>query len=291
MNMPNLQTDVALADYLSWKTGGRAKQFFQPKDMHDLAKTLAKLPDQEALLWLGLGSNLLVRDGGFNGTVIFTQKTLKAINVLANRQIRVEVGVACPSLARFAAKQDLAGGEWFAGIPGTVGGALAMNAGAFGGETWQHVINVETIDRQGNIHVRYPHEFTIAYRQVHYQRQEWFVAATLAFEAGNKQTGLAMIKTLLAKRASSQPTGVPTCGSVFRNPAGDYAARLIEACGLKGYRKQHVMVSDKHANFIVNLGNASAADIEQLIHQVAQTVKQQCQVTLQPEVKIVGDTA
>lgn len=287
----DIQKNISLASYVSWKTSGPAKQLFQPENIENLQQFLKTLADDEALLWLGLGSNTLIRDGGFNGTVIFTQKGLRGLVQINATQIRAEAGVACPSLARFAAKNNLTNGEWFAGIPGTVGGALQMNGGAFGGETWQHVVSVETIDHAGNIHIRDPKDFQVGYRHVQGPENEWFVAAIFEFEPGDKKTSLAKIKALLDKRAQTQPTGVPTCGSVFRNPQGDYAARLIEACGLKGFKQGNAMVSDKHANFIINSGQATAEEIEGLIEYVAGQVKQQHGITLVREVKVVGDSA
>ncbi len=283
-----VQKNLSLADYVSWKTSGKAKQFYQVDTLPVLQKFLATLEPDEALLWLGLGSNTLIRDGGFDGTVIFTQKGLRTIEQIDATQIRVQAGVACPTLARFAANHNLVTGEWFAGIPGTVGGALQMNAGAFGGETWQHVVAVEMIDHQGNIHKRTPDDFQISYRHVEGLKNEWFVSATFEFQRGDKKTSLAKIKELLNIRATTQPTGVPTCGSVFRNPEGDYAARLIEQCGLKGYQHNNAMISEKHANFIVNKGKASAQDIEELIDYVAQQVKDKFGIALIREVKIVG---
>ncbi len=285
----HLEHNISLADYVSWKSGGKAKQLFIPSSLENLQVFLKTLPIDEAILFIGLGSNLLIRDGGFNGTVIFTQKHLRAINLLDNQQIYAECGAACPTLARFAAKHNLVNGEWFAGIPGTVGGALAMNAGAFGGETWERVVSVQCIDHQGELHQREKNDFDVGHRSVITARDEWFVGATFQFEIGDKQTSLDKINQLLDKRAATQPTGVPTCGSVFINPPGNYAGRLIEACGLKGYTIGGAIVSEKHANFIVNTGHATATDIEKLIDYVAATVFAQQGVQLAREVKIVGE--
>jgi UDP-N-acetylmuramate dehydrogenase len=284
-----LQYNVSLAEYVSWKSGGHAKVFFQPTSIENLAAYLQQLPTDEPVLFLGLGSNLLVRDGGFDGTVIFTQKYLRQLRLENdNGQVFAECGVACPTLARFAIKHHLTGGEWFAGVPGTVGGALAMNAGAFGGETWGHVVSVHCLDRQGKLYIRKPEDFQISYRTVVSPREEWFVGASFQFAQGDKNTALDKVNQLLTKRAATQPTGLPSCGSVFRNPPNDHAARLIEACGLKAYRIGQAVVSEKHANFIINEGNASAHDIEALIKYVAQQVFEKQGVRLQPEVKIIG---
>ncbi len=283
-----LLEDVSLADYVSWKTSGKAKQLYEACDLKDLAVFLKSLPKDEPLLWIGLGSNLLIRDGGFSGTVIFTQKSLREIRLIDETTIYAQAGVACPTLARFAARHSLGSGEWFAGVPGTIGGALAMNAGAFGGETWNHVMYVDTLNRRGEIQRRLPSEYQTSYREVKGPMNEWFVGAAFKFKTGDKILIQEKIKTLLAKRASTQPTGVPTCGSVFRNPPNDFAARLIEASGLKGYPLGGAQVSEKHANFIVNTGTATAADIEALIDYIAAKVKEEYNIELQREVCVVG---
>lgn len=278
-----------LANYTTWRVGGIAARLYKPASLDDLALFLKNLPAEEPILWLGLGSNSLIKDSGFAGTVILTQGCLKEINLLSADTIRVEAGVSCATMARFCARNSLSGGEFWAGIPGTMGGALRMNAGCFGSETWQHVIEVETIDRQGIRHIRKPEAFSIAYRHVQGHENEWFVAATTRFAAGNKEKSLQLIKELLAHRAETQPTSEYNCGSVFRNPPGNHAARLIEECGLKGKQIGGAMVSTKHANFIINQqGSASADDIENLIELVRATVLQQKSVDLVREVHIIG---
>lgn len=279
-----------LADYTTWRVGGLARQLYKPAGIDDLALFLKQLPPGEPLLWLGLGSNSLIRDSGFTGTVILTQGCLKDVNLIGDNLVRVEAGVSCATMARFCARNHLGGGEFWAGIPGTMGGALRMNAGCFGGETWQSVVEVETMTRHGERRVRKPSEFTIAYRHVTGLEEEWFIAATCRLSSGEKDKSLQMIKDLLARRAETQPTNEYNCGSVFRNPAGQFAARLIEGCGLKGKQLGGAMVSTKHANFIINQeGNASAQDIESLIELVQQTVHQQTAVALIREVHIIGD--
>jgi UDP-N-acetylmuramate dehydrogenase len=256
----------------------------------DLALFLRQLPPNESLLWLGLGSNSLIRDKGFSGTVILTQGCLKEITLLPDQTIKVEAGVSCASMARFAARNNLAGGEFWAGIPGTMGGALRMNAGCHGGETWQSVVEVQTINRQGEIRIRKAEEFEVGYRHVLGLGDEWFVSATIKLKPGDKETSLQVIKELLEHRANTQPTNEYNCGSVFRNPPGNFAARLIESCGLKGVSVGGAMVSQKHANFIINQhGSASAADIEALIHLVQTKVREQTTIEMIHEVHIIGD--
>jgi UDP-N-acetylmuramate dehydrogenase len=285
-----LRLNESLKRYNTWRVGGAARQLYLPADRDDLAVFLQSLPAGEPLLWLGLGSNLLIRDGGFSGTVIALQGRLNALTI-DGTAVHVEAGVSCAKVARACARAHLVGAAFLAGIPGTMGGALAMNAGAFGGETWPIVGAVTTIDRAGVLRERAPHEFQIAYREVVRPAEEWFVACTLGLQRGNGSAEQAAIRALLERRAATQPTGQPSCGSTFRNPEGDYAARLIEASGLKGHRIGGAEVSAKHANFIINIGEASAADIEHLIAHVRGEVERQQGVSLQTEVHVVGDPA
>jgi UDP-N-acetylmuramate dehydrogenase len=283
-----LRRDEPLARHTSWRVGGPARRFYRPADRDDLVAFLQQLDSDEPLLWLGLGSNLLVRDGGFPGTVIATQGSLDRVEAQSGNAIYAEAGCACAKVARIAARAGLVGAEFLAGIPGTLGGALAMNAGAFGGETWPLVRWVETLDRSGQVRRRAPAQFHVAYREVSGPRGEWFLAALLELEQGDAESGQERIRALLERRADSQPTGLASGGSTFRNPPGDYAARLIEAAGLKGLRVGGAEVSGKHANFIVNTGGATAGDIETLMEQVRSEVERQFGVRLVPEVHRVG---
>lgn len=287
----NLLLGEPMARHTTWRVGGPADRYYQPADIKDLAMFLSQLDNGEPLFWLGLGSNLLVRDGGIRGTVIALSGMLNEMNRIDENRVRVEAGVACAKVARFCAREGLAGAEFLCGIPGTMGGALAMNAGCFGGETWKIVESVETIDRQGELRTRSPEEFEVAYRHVSGPLGEWFVAATLTLSEGDAQGLLDANKKLLEKRGTTQPTQQPNAGSVFRNPEGDFAARLIETAGLKGRTIGNASVSEKHANFIVNLGGAKAADIEALIELVKKEVKQKHGVELQREVHIVGEVS
>lgn len=285
-----LRFNESLSKYTSWRVGGIAQRFYRPTDKEDLAAFLSQLPVAEPILWLGLGSNLLVRDGGFAGTVISTAGILQSLEVEGNT-LTADVGVYCSKLAKTAARSSLAGAAFFAGIPGTLGGALAMNAGAHGVETWSLVTQVTTIDRQGEFHQRTPDEYGISYRHVEQPAEEWFVSAQLTLQKGNKDDETAEIKSLLKRRNTSQPTNQPCAGSVFRNPENDFAGRLIEAEGLKGLTVGGAQVSEKHANFIVNTGSATAADIEALILLIQQKIAVAHGVRLQPEVHIVGEVA
>jgi UDP-N-acetylmuramate dehydrogenase len=281
----------SLAEYTTWRVGGIASKLYKPNHSADLALFLRNLPQREPLLWLGLGSNSLIKDSGFSGTVILTQGCLKEINLLDMHRVKVEAGVSCASMARFCARNNLSGAEFWAGIPGTMGGALRMNAGCHGGETWQYVVELQTIGRDGELRVRKPEEYEVAYRHVSGPEDEWFLSATFELPLGNKEISLQTIKELLAYRANTQPTNEYNCGSVFRNPPGDFAARLIESCGLKGFSLGGASVSQKHANFIINHeGSATAADIEALIHLVQTKVREQTTIELIREVHIIGDS-
>jgi UDP-N-acetylmuramate dehydrogenase len=298
-----LRYEEPMARHVTWRAGGAARRTYFPADLADLQLFLRTLSADEVIYFVGLGSNLLVRDGGLQGTIIFTHRCLPALRLAhmseSSGEIFVEAGVAAPKLARFAALHELIGGEFFAGIPGTVGGALAMNAGCYGGETWNHVLSVRTIDRNGTVRERARKEYRVGYRSVALSRpvqatvqatpDEWFIAALLRFERGDGATSRRLMKEMLERRIASQPLGQPNAGSVFRNPPNDHAARLIEACGLKGRRIGSAMISDKHANFIVNLGGARAADIEGLIELAHRSVREKFGVALEREVRIIGD--
>lgn len=285
-----LMRDEPLARHTSWRLGGPADYYFVPADLDDLQAYLAELDADAALLWVGLGSNLLVRDGGFRGHVIAPLGALKTLELQDDGLLYAECGVSCAKLARFVDRQKLAGGDFFAGIPGTIGGALAMNAGAFGGETWSHVVSVTMIDRHGTVTERTPDEFDVNYRHVGLPAAEWFVGARFRFEARAAEDE-SNIRQLLRKRNQSQPIGEPSCGSVFKNPPGDHAARMIEACGLKGYRLRTARVSDKHANFIISDDDTLASDVETLIETIRERVQERFGVLLEPEVRVVGEFA
>ncbi len=250
-----LARDASLAKHTSWRTGGAAEILYRPADRDDLARFVRELPPATPLTILGLGSNTLVRDGGVRGAVVVLHDPGAALAV-ADGLLYVDAGVACPKLARFAALHGCGEAEFLAGIPGTVGGALAMNAGCYGGETWTYVARVEVLDRQGRFDVRTPADYAIGYRSVARRdgtaQDAIFTAAWFRFPQGDGVRARVRIKELLGKRIATQPLGLPNAGSVFRNPPGDHAARLIESCGLKGFAIGGARVSEKHANFIVN---------------------------------------
>jgi UDP-N-acetylmuramate dehydrogenase len=314
-----LRLSEPMARHVSWRAGGIVDRAYTPADLADLQAFLRGRPADEPVWFVGLGSNLLVRDRGLRGTVVFTHWALRRVRIAPGRcEIAAGSGVACPKVARIAALEGLAGAEFLAGIPGTLGGALTMNAGCYGGQTWDVVARAQTIDRGGNLHERTPEDFEIGYRSVILKAErdqsvapnsiqgreaegshpsyfilhpsvEWFVAATLRFPRGDSVAARLRIKELLARRIASQPLNLPNAGSVFRNPPGDHAARLIEACGLKGYSIGGAMISPRHANFIVNVGSARAADIEALIDLAQHAVREKFGIELVREVRIIGE--
>jgi len=290
-----MRTHEPMSKHTSWRVGGHADNYYVPADLDDLSNLLQG-SIHESIYVIGLGSNLLVRDGGLRGMVVALHGRLNDLRLIEQNQsgglIYAGAGVACAKVARFAAKHNLAGAEFLAGIPGTVGGALAMNAGCFESETWKIVERVQIINYSGHVFIRQPGEYTIGYRSVTLQRTvetEWFAGGYLRLPHGDQTESWQRIKQLLAQRVDSQPLNQPNAGSVFRNPPGDYAARLIEACSLKGCRIGGAMISPKHANFIVNTGNANAADIEALIKMVQDRVKKETGVELIQEVRVIGD--
>ncbi|HEY7890003.1 MAG TPA: UDP-N-acetylmuramate dehydrogenase [Steroidobacteraceae bacterium] len=289
--LPRIRRNEPMSRHTSWHVGGPAEIYFTPNDRQDLAAFLRSVPAELPVYWVGLGSNLLVRDGGIAGVVISTQGTLDRLERTARETVYAEAGGACARIARQCIKWGLGPAEFFAGIPGTLGGALAMNAGAFGGETWRHVVEVETIDRAGREHRRPADEYRVSYRRVEAPAaEEWFLAARLRFEVRPPEHRSG-VNDMLERRKATQPIGEWSCGSVFTNPPGDHAARLIETSGLKGLRIGDASVSLKHANFIINHGAATAADVESLIARVQDEVQRAHGVRLHPEVRTVGQAA
>ena len=298
-----VRMNESMKKYTSWRAGGQADRIYIPADLADLSQFLLSIPKRETVHVVGLGSNLLVRDGGLRGTVILPHARLNSLRLEQHSDeeglIYVEAGVTCAKVARFSALNNLAGAEFLAGIPGTVGGALAMNAGCYGLETWEIIEGVRTLNRSGCLKERDSKEYKISYRKVSLKSdiglpvdsssEEWFVGAWIRLKKGNDTTSRKKIKELLSKRINSQPLNLPSAGSVFRNPPGDYAARLIELCELKGFSIGGAMVSSKHANFIVNTGNAMAEDIEAVIAEISKKVKRKTGIKLVQEIRIIGE--
>ena len=290
-----LRLNEPMAEHVSWRAGGAADRAYIPADLSDLAVFLETCSGDEPIHMVGLGSNLLVRDGGLRGTVILLQGALQQLRLEPGAKehgmIYAEAGVASPKVARFAAVNGFEGAEFLAGIPGTVGGALAMNAGCYGGEIWNIVAQVLSISRDGALNPRRPSDYDIGYRSVvlRSKAEEWFAAVWLKLPRGNSIAAQEKVRELLKRRIMSQPLNEPNAGSVFRNPPGLFAAQLIEQCGLKGMRIGDAVVSTKHANFIVNAGAATAADIVTLIEKVRLAVREKCGIELETEVRIIGE--
>ncbi len=278
-----------MAKHTSWRVGGPADIYFKPASVADLQKFMQQLEPETDITFVGLGSNMLVRDAGIRGVVIAPLGCLKAID-LQDKLLCVEAGVTCSKFARYCAKNDFVGVDFLAGIPGTIGGAAAMNAGAFGSETWEFVKHITVINHAGELSIIAKDELDIQYREINLDKGLWIVSACFDLnQLKEDEYKHADIKSLLEKRNASQPIGLPSCGSVFRNPNNDYAARLIESCGLKGHCIGNACVSEKHANFIINQGDCCASDIENLIKHVQQTVQKETAVELILEAHIVGD--
>ncbi|HKA41782.1 MAG TPA: UDP-N-acetylmuramate dehydrogenase [Burkholderiales bacterium] len=311
-----LRLNEPMARHTSWRAGGCVARAYFPADLADLCMFMRSLGPDEPVCLAGLGSNLLVRDGGLAGTVIFTHEALDGLRLDTAsgdvNEVYAEAGVASPKVARFAALHELAGAEFLAGVPGTVGGALAMNAGCYGGETWNIVSRVSTIDRAGEIRERSRNEYETGYRHVQLKAEdgrgaaeggnqppsssfllplseEWFIGGWFRLARGEGAASRRQMRDLLARRIATQPLSQPNAGSVFRNPQGDYAARLIESCGLKGRAIGGAQISGKHANFIVNVGNARAAEIEALMELAERSVREKFGIVLEREVRIVGE--
>ena len=282
-----LRRNEPMSRHTSWRVGGPAELFFVPASVADLQSFLHELDENTPIFWLGIGSNLLVREGGLPGVVISATKILRDLELVDHYVVRAGSGVPCTQLARQCIRWSLGPSEFFAGIPGTVGGALAMNAGAHGGETWERVESVRTIDRSGEIHERAPSEYSVGYRSVTGPANEWFLEAILRFDP-EATASMDTLREMLERRKQTQPLGLPSCGSVFRNPPNDHAARLIEAAGLKGFKIGGAEVSEKHANFIINRDAATATDIEELIEHIRHSVIEAHGIELKHEVRIVG---
>ena len=278
-----------LSRHTSWRVGGPADRYYEPANREDLADFVRSLPEHEPILWIGLGSNLLVRDGGVRGTVIALHGALDRLEKVDEREICAEAGVHCARLAKFAVSKKLAGGGFLAGVPGTVGGALAMNAGAHGGETWNVVDRVEVMFRDGHCEWLPRSAFRYGYRHVEAPAgMIGYVAACFRFLPDADAAAEKDMKAWLARRKATQPVGKPSAGSTFRNPPGDHAARLIESCGLKGHRIGGAEVSTLHANFIITGEDARAADVEALIAHIREMVRQKTGIELEPEIRVVG---
>lgn len=286
-----LRMNEPMSRHTSWRTGGVADYMYLPRSKEDIVHLLRSLPETMPVSWIGLGSNLLVRDGGIRGMVIQTSSGLKQISALGDGRVYAESGVSSANVAKAAASWRLAGIEFLASVPGSFGGALVMNAGAFGDEVWNRVESIECVDRTGQCEVLAKGAVPHGYRRVELPAGHWILSAVLALdETGAGYDGQQIIRAQRTRRNASQPVQTANAGSVFKNPDGDFAARLIERCGLKGHAIGDAVVSEVHANFIINRGRAATSmQIEALIDHVRDKVEEATGIRLVPEVRIIGD--
>lgn len=290
MDKDVIYSDVSMKKYNSWRVGGLAEYYVEISSEAALQKIFSINKLQKPITVIGVGSNLLIRDGGIRGTVINLSRGLKNI-FLDHHLIFAECGISCSSLARFSAKNNKKNCAFLAGIPGSVGGALAMNAGCYGGEIWQFVSKVKIMNHEGDVRIKDKQSFEIGYRSVKKKEDEIFIGAWFDFPSkeNNDENEEKKIDDLLKLRRSNQPLNWPTAGSTFRNPEQNFAAKLIEEVGLKGFQIGDARISNKHANFIENVGDATAKDIEQLIYHAQDKVEELKKIRLQLEVKIIGE--
>lgn len=274
----------------AWRVGGPADELFLPADLDDMRVFYETDSRAQTAFIVGHGSNLLVRDGGIGGVVVRVAPGLSALRIEEDGGIYAEAGAGCPKLARLAAAAGFTEAAFLAGVPGTVGGAAAMNAGCEGGEIWNYVEEA-TVLEDGGLRIRPRADFCAGYRSLKMKdgtEAPFFAAVRLRFPSDSPSAARARVREMLRRRARTQPVGSANCGSVFRNPPGGFAAKLIDECGLKGARVGGATVSEKHANFIINDRRASSADIENLIDFVREKVRAQTGVLLSPEVRIAG---
>lgn len=283
------QTNISMAEHTWFGVGGAAEVLFTPADAEDLHTFLKALDADIPVYPVGAGSNLLVRDGGVSGVIIST-KAIKHHHI-EGTHLTVGSGWLDAEVARLASRENIAGLEFLIEIPGTIGGGLRMNAGAFGKEFRDVVMTATAIDRQGNWHEVTPAEMGMAYRHSN-APQDWiFVSATLIGESGKSEDIRAAMKAIIATRSDAQPQGVRTGGSTFANPEGHKAWQLIDQAGCRGLAHGAAEVSEKHCNFLINRGNASAEDIETLGETIRDRVKATSQVDLRWEIRRIGKTA
>jgi UDP-N-acetylmuramate dehydrogenase len=276
-----------MKEYNTWKIGGSAQYFFEPSNLDDLKKFLENSSNID-IIFLGNGSNVLIRDGGINGCVVSLKNTLN--NYTSNKKGKYifEAGFSCMKIAQITAKDNYGGLEFLCGIPGSLGGALAMNAGCYGGNIWDYVNKVIMINKNGNLVTKNKREFKYGYRNLELEDNNFFIGATFNLQENQLKNSLDIIKEYLKDRRSKQPTGLPSCGSVFKNPENYHAANLIESSGLKNYKIGKAYISDKHANFIITEPSASSSDVEDLIEFIQKTVFENKNIFLETEVKFIG---
>ncbi|WP_138379377.1 UDP-N-acetylmuramate dehydrogenase [Luteithermobacter gelatinilyticus] len=279
--------DVPLARHTWFRVGGPARVLFTPEDPADLMKFLSELDPQVPIMPLGVGSNLLIRDGGFDGVVIRFGKKFATIEV---QEDKIIAGAGAPDIAVAAAARNahLKGLEFLRGIPGTIGGAVRMNAGAYGREMADVLVSVEAVDRHGQRHQLRAEEMGFTYRHCAVSEELIFMSGTLRGAPGMREEIDRRMKEIAEAREESQPLRTRTGGSTFKNPEGRKAWKLVDEAGCRGLRVGGAQVSEKHCNFLINLGSATARDLEELGEEVRRRVKQTSGVDLEWEIRIVG---
>lgn len=277
-----------LSKHTSFRIGGPAEAMAFPKNREELAELLKKscLWDRKPVI-LGAGTNVLAPDEGMKGLIICLKDCLDGMERVDGTSIRVMAGVTMARAAVFAASQGLSGLEFAHGIPGTIGGGVYMNAGAYGGELGSLCREVEFMDREGKTHVLTHEQMDFSYRHSCLEETDWIVvSALLSLEPGKEETIRSRMKELQAKRLASQPLNYPSAGSAFKRPQGGYAAALIDQAGLKGFRVGDAAISEKHGGFAVNLGKATAEDMKTLLQEVSEKVEAQSGIHLEPEIRV-----
>ena len=284
-----IQYEEPLSKHTSFRIGGNAEAMAFPKNREELGRLLnwSCLLDRKPVI-LGAGTNVLAPDEGVEGLIICLKDCLDGMERLDDRRIRVMAGVTLSRAAVFAASQGLSGMEFAHGIPGTLGGGVYMNAGAYGGELAAVCREVELMDFKGSLYTRTGEEMDFSYRHSCLETESAIVvSAVLELEPGREEDIRDRMKTLQTKRLASQPLNLPSAGSAFKRPAGGYAAALIEQAGLKGFRVGNAAISEKHAGFAVNLGGATAGDVKKLLEEVSRRVEEHSGIRLEPEIRIL----
>jgi UDP-N-acetylmuramate dehydrogenase len=290
--LTDVRWNEPMAPYTTWRIGGPADLLVVPHNLEELRGAM-RLAKHYGLPWtvIGRGSNVLVLDGGIRGMVIWMHDAFADLRV-EGCLLRAQAGRSFVSAAHIAIRHHLAGLEFATGIPGSVGGAVMMNAGAYGGEVKDVLVWADVMDEDGQLIRLTNADLRFAYRySILKDHPKVVVEAAFALRPGDGEAMVKQVRAWSMRRASTQPLSQPNCGSVFRNPPGTHAARLIEAAGLKGLRRGGAQISEKHANFIVNLGDARAEDVLWLIRHAQETVRKLFDVELETEVRILGEPA
>jgi UDP-N-acetylmuramate dehydrogenase len=279
-----------MSSHTTFRVGGPAAYYLVPETLDEVAQAVAFAGEKNLPYYvIGRGSNLLVGDLGYDGVIIEIGKGLEHIRLIEENQTEAQAGISLAKMASFLAENGLAGFEFASGIPGTLGGAVAMNAGAYGGEIKDVIVNAKVLTEAGDIVVLTKEELDLSYRSSAVQRRHDIVlSAVFSFEKGEKGPIQEKMKELNRRRREKQPLEYPSAGSTFKRPEGHFAGKLIEDAGLRGYRVGDAQVSEKHCGFVVNRGNATAAQIRKLMEDVAASVKEEFDVELEPEVRMLG---